>query len=347
MKVMLTGGAGYLGSHTCVELIRAGYSPVILDNFCNGHPEVVNRIHRITGVLPAVVNADIRDRDALTKALAAHRCVAVFHFAGLKSVPESIRQPLVYREINVAGTDALIRSMMDAGVHRLVFASTAAVYGEPVDLPIREDHPLSPSNPYGQTKLLVEQMLDELAGASSLFRIAVLRFFNPAGAHESGLIGEDPRGEPGNLMPYVSQVAIGRRPCLRIFGSDYATADGTTVRDYVHVMDIAAAHLRALECLDRQRLIKVNLGTGRGHSIIELVETFSRVAGTEIARVLAPRREGDIAQCYASAALARQQLGWHATRSLADMCRDTWRWQRMNPDGYRDSRLAPVSSGKP
>jgi UDP-glucose 4-epimerase len=346
MKVMITGGAGYLGSHACVELIRAGYSTVLFDDFSNSHPEVVNRIHCLTGVLPAVVRGDIRDRGALTRTLVTHRCGAVLHFAGLKSVPDSIRRPLVYRETNIGGTDSLIRSMADTGVHRLVFASTAAVYGQPIELPIKEDHPLLPSNPYGQTKLVVEQMLDELSNATDLFRIAVLRFFNPVGAHASGLIGEDPRGEPDNLMPHLSQVAIGRRPHLKIFGNDYDTADGTAVRDYVHVMDIAAAHIRALECLEQQRLIKVNLGTGRGHSILELVETFSKVTGINIAHVLAPRREGDIAQCYASATLAQQKLGWCATRSLADMCRDTWRWQSMNPGGYADVQLDPVKIGQ-
>jgi UDP-glucose 4-epimerase len=337
MNIMVTGGAGYIGSHICVELIRAGHSVLVFDNFCNSHPEVLERIGRITGAVPAMVRGDIRDRAALAQAFASHRCDAVIHLAGLKSVAESVKQPQAYHDNNVAGAQALLQAMRDAGVNRLVFASSATVYGEASNLPITEDHPLAPTNPYGQTKLLVERMLGDLARASDSFAVAVLRFFNPAGAHESGLIGEDPIGVPGNLMPCLCQVAVGRRPHLTVFGRDYDTPDGTGIRDYVHVMDIAAGHLRALQCLDRQRIITVNLGTGRGCSVLELVDAFSKASGHDIALEFAPRRDGDAAQCYASADLARQVLGWQAERDIGDMCRDAWRWQSNNPDGYRNS----------
>jgi UDP-glucose 4-epimerase len=336
MNIMVTGGGGYIGSHTCVELIRAGHSVLIFDNFCNSHPEVLNRIGRITGVVPAMVRGDIRDRAALAQAFATHRCDAVIHLAGLKSVAESVSQPLAYHDNNVAGARALLHAMGDAGVERLVFASSATVYGEACRLPITEDHPLAPTNPYGQTKLLVERMLGDLARASDSFRVAMLRFFNPVGAHESGLIGEDPIGVPGNLMPCLCQVAVGRRSHLTVFGRDYDTPDGTGIRDYVHVMDIAAGHLRALQCLEKQRLITVNLGTGRGCSVLELVDAFSKTCGHDIALEFAPRRDGDAAQCYASAELALQVLGWRAERDIGDMCRDAWRWQSNNPDGYKN-----------
>jgi UDP-glucose 4-epimerase len=335
MNIMVTGGAGYIGSHTCVELIRAGHSILVFDNFCNSHPEVLHRIGRITGLVPAMVRGDIRDRAALAQAFATYPCDAVIHLAGLKSVAESVSQPLAYHDNNVAGAQILVQAMRDAGVDRLVFASSATVYGEASRLPITEDHPLVPTNPYGQTKLVVEQMLGDLAHASDSFGVAVLRFFNPVGAHDSGLIGEDPIGVAGNLMPCLSQVAAGRRPHLTVFGSDYDTPDGTGVRDYVHVMDIAAGHLRALECLGTQRLIKVNLGTGCGCSVLELVDAFSSACGRDIALEFAPRRDGDVAQCYASAELARQVLGWRADRDVAAMCRDAWHWQSNNPDGYR------------
>jgi UDP-glucose 4-epimerase len=335
MNIMVTGGAGYIGSHTCVELIRAGHSILVFDNFCNSHPEVLHRIRRITGVMPAMVRGDIRDRAALAQAFATQPCDAVIHLAGLKSVAESVHQPLTYHDNNVVGAQALLQAMGDAGVDRLVFASSATVYGEASRLPITEDHPLAPTSPYGQTKLVVERMLGDLARASDSFGVAVLRFFNPVGAHESGLIGEDPIGVPSNLMPCLSQVAVGRRSHLTVFGRDYDTPDGTCIRDYVHVMDIAAGHLQALQCLDRQRIVTVNLGTGRGCSVLELVDAFSKACGEEIALEFAPRRESDVVQCYASAELARQVLDWRADRDIGDMCRDAWRWQSNNPDGYR------------
>jgi UDP-glucose 4-epimerase len=334
MTIMVTGGAGYIGSHTCVELISKGYSTVIFDNFCNSQTEVLNRIERITGASPAVVQGDVRDRDLLKTTMNKYQCSAVIHFAGLKSVADSVAQPLEYYDNNVLGTLRLIQAMQDTNVRKLVFSSSATVYGEPITLPFKEDHRLLPVNPYGRTKLIVEEMLSDLASSSDSFKIAVLRYFNPVGAHESGLIGEDPSGVPNNLMPFVAQVAVGRRPHLSVFGADYDTPDGTGVRDYVHVMDVAAGHLRALECLEKQRLIKVNLGTGRGTSVLELAHAFSRASGKDIPVVFAPRRKGDTACSYACPDLAQQTLGWRAKRDLNDMCNDTWKWQSSNPLGY-------------
>jgi UDP-glucose 4-epimerase len=334
MTIMITGGAGYIGSHTCVELITKRYSIVIFDNFTNSQPEVLNRLERITGVCPVVVRGDVRDRDLLKATMIKHRCRAVIHFAGLKSVADSVVHPLEYYDNNVVGTHRLVEAMQDANVHSLIFSSSATVYGEPITLPVKENHRLLPVNPYGRTKLIVEEMLSDLIHSSTSFRIATLRYFNPVGAHESGLIGEDPTGEPNNLMPFIAQVAVGRRPHLSVFGTDYDTADGTGVRDYVHVMDVAAGHARALECLEEQRVIKVNLGTGRGTSVLELAEAFSKASRREIPVVSVPRRNGDIACCYACPALALQTLGWRAERDLKDMCNDTWRWQNDNPQGY-------------
>jgi UDP-glucose 4-epimerase len=334
MTIMVTGGAGYIGSHTCVELIREGHSIIIFDNFSNSRKEVLSRIRRIAGTSPAIVQGDIRDRDLLKNTLIKYRCTAVIHFAGLKSVSDSAAKPLEYYDNNVLGTLALIQAMQETNVRNLVFSSSATVYGEPLTLPFNEDHRLLPSNPYGRTKLIVEEMLEDLVKSSDSFNVAALRYFNPVGAHESGLIGEDPTGVPNNLMPFVAQVAVGRRPHLTVFGADYATPDGTGVRDYVHVMDIAAGHLRALERLERQRLIKVNLGTGRGTSVLELATAFARVSGKNIPIVYAPRREGDVACYYACPDLAQQVLGWQANRDLHDMCNDTWNWQSRNPFGY-------------
>lgn len=337
MTIMVTGGAGYIGSHTCVELISNGHSIVIFDNFCNSQTEVLNRIEQITGVSPAVVHGDVRDRDLLKTTMVKYRCDSVIHFAGLKSVADSVAHPLEYYDNNVVGTLRLVQAMQDADVHNLVFSSSATVYGEPITLPLKEDHRLLPFNPYGRTKLIVEEMLGDVTSSSRSLKIAILRYFNPIGAHESGLIGEDPSGEPNNLMPFVAQVAVGRRPHLNVFGTDYDTPDGTGIRDYVHVMDLAAGHLRALECLEKQHLIKVNLGTGRGTSVLELAHAFSKASGKNIPIVSAPRRDGDIACCYASPDLAQQTLGWRATRDLGDMCRDTWRWQSRNPHGYQQA----------
>jgi UDP-glucose 4-epimerase len=335
MTIMVTGGAGYIGSHTCVELITSGHSIVIFDNFSNSQTEVLNRIEQITGISPIVVRGDVRDSDLLKTTMIKYQCRAVIHFAGLKSVADSVLQPIEYYDNNVVGTLRLVQAMQATHVRNLVFSSSATVYGEPIALPLKEDHRLLPFNPYGRTKLIVEEMLSDVATASDSFKIAILRYFNPIGAHESGLIGEDPSGEPNNLMPFVAQVAVGRRPHLKVFGSDYDTPDGTGVRDYVHVVDVAAGHLRALERLEKQRLIKVNLGTGRGTSVLELAQAFSKASGKDIPIVSAPRRDGDIACCYASPDLALQTLGWRATRDLNDMCKDTWKWQSGNPHGYQ------------
>jgi UDP-glucose 4-epimerase len=335
MTILVTGGAGYIGSHTCVELISNRHPIVILDNFSNSQAEVLERIERITGVPPAIVRGDVRDSDLLKATMIKYQCHAVIHFAGLKSVGESVAHPLEYYDVNVVGTLRLVQAMQAANVCKLVFSSSATVYGEPTELPLEEGHRLLPFNPYGRTKLIIEEMLSDLASSSKSFKVAILRYFNPAGAHESGLIGEDPSGEPNNLMPFVAHVAVGRRSHLNVFGTDYDTPDGTGVRDYVHVMDLASGHLRALECLEHQDFLKVNLGTGRGTSVLELVHAFSEASGKYIPVVFAPRRTGDIACCYASPELAEQTLGWRATRELEDMCKDSWRWQSGNPYGYK------------
>lgn len=336
MNIMITGGAGFIGSHTCVAFLRHGHSVVIYDNFCNSDREVLNRIQQITGVRPAIVEGDIRDEGALTAAFKQHACDAVIHFAGLKSVAESVASPAMYYDNNVVGTLKLLGAMQQAGVRKLVFSSSATVYGEPQSLPLREDHPRHPSSPYGRTKMVIEDMLVDFMMSASPLKVAILRYFNPVGADESGLIGEDPKGPPNNLMPFISQVAVGLRPLLNVFGNDYPTPDGTCIRDYVHVTDLAAGHLRALEALDKADQVTVNLGTGTGSSVLELVHAFEQASGQKIATEIAPRRDGDVAQYIASSALARTELNWQATRSLDDMCRDSWLWQSQNPNGYRD-----------
>jgi UDP-glucose 4-epimerase len=336
MTIMITGGAGFVGSHTCVELIRAGHRVLIFDNFCNSHPEVVQRIARITGTMPAVVRGDVRDFQAVNSALSDHRCRAVIHLAGLKSVADSVTHASDYYDVNVAGSLTLARAMQNNQIDKIVFSSSATVYGEPDSLPLREDHKLAPFSPYGRGKVMTEELLQDIAGSNNPLRVAVLRYFNPVGCHESGLIGEDPHGVPNNLMPYISQVAGGLRPALNVYGSDYPTRDGTGIRDYVHVVDVAAGHLRALEQLDRLPVIKVNLGTGLGTSVLELVDAFARASDRSIPVNFAARRPGDIASYYASADLALQILGWKAERDIAAMCESAWNWQRLNPNGYRD-----------
>ena len=338
MTIMVTGGAGYIGSHTCVELIRTGHSVVVLDNFCNSQEEALKRIGLITGVAPVMVRGDVRDRELVQATLEKYQCSAVIHFAGLKAVGDSVARPVEYYDNNFVGSLRLVEAMQNAKVRKLVFSSSATVYGEPLSLPFKEDHSLLPVNPYGQTKLMVEQMLSDLAASDSSFEIAILRYFNPVGSHESGLIGEDPRGVPNNLMPFIAQVASGRRPHVNVFGKDYDTPDGTGIRDYIHVTDLAEGHLKALNHLDRERFFKVNLGTGRGTSVIELVQAFSQACGKDIPLVYAPRREGDIACFYACPDLAERMLGWRAERSLSEMCSDVWRWQSKNPDGYGSPR---------
>jgi len=338
MKVLVTGGVGYIGSHTCVELMQAGHEVVIFDNLCNSHRAAIGRIGQIAGGTPEFVHADVRDPGALRDVFARHRFDAVIHFAGLKAVGESVEKPIEYYDNNVQGALVLCRAMAEAGVGMLVFSSSATVYGNPSSVPIREDAPLGPTNPYGHSKLMVERILGDLAASDpAAWRIALLRYFNPAGAHPSGLIGEDPQGIPNNLMPYVAQVAAGIRDRLRVFGSDYPTRDGTGVRDYIHVVDLARGHLAAMEMMQRERRgITVNLGTGRGISVLEAVRAFEHASGRPIPFEQVARRAGDVAECYADPSLAEKTLGWKATHALEDMCRDAWQWQSMNPRGFRE-----------
>jgi UDP-glucose 4-epimerase len=333
-KILVTGGAGYIGSHACVELLCAGYDVVVYDNFSNSNPQSLERVAQITGKRATVIEGDVRDKLGLEQALRKHQCTAVIHFAGLKAVGESVERPLDYYDHNVIGTHRLLQAMQAAGVRSLVFSSSATVYGDPQRLPLTEDHPLSATNPYGRTKLIIEDMLRDLCQSSPDWRIAILRYFNPVGAHESGLIGEDPRGIPNNLMPFVAQVAVGRRDKLNVWGDDYPTSDGTGVRDYIHVVDLAIGHLRALERLVEPGCRAVNLGTGRGYSVLEVVRAFEEASGKSVPLNRAARRAGDIASCYADPAFAEDWLGWRASRDIQAMCRDHWRWQERNPEGY-------------
>jgi UDP-glucose 4-epimerase len=334
--IFVTGGAGYIGSHTCVELLEAGHDVTVFDNFCNSHRESLRRVARITGREVTVIEGDIRDRTALEAALRESGASQVIHFAGLKAVGESVEQPLRYYDNNVVGTVRLLEAMEATGVRSIVFSSSATVYGDPQKLPLTEDHPLSATNPYGQTKLVIENMLRELHRSNPAWRVAILRYFNPAGAHPSGLIGEDPQGIPNNLMPYVTQVAIGQREFLNVWGGDYPTPDGTGVRDYIHVVDLARGHLKALEYLAAQPgCVQVNLGTGKGYSVLDIVKAVAAASGREVPYRIAPRRTGDVAACYAEPALASQLLGWQAECGLTQMCEDAWRWQQGNPQGFR------------
>ena len=334
--VVVTGGAGYIGSHACVALIEAGNRVVILDNLCNSNVEVVQRLQRITGQAPVFVQGDIRDPACLDETFANNAISAVMHFAGLKAVGESVAKPLDYYDNNVVGTLKLLAAMERAGVDQLVFSSSATVYGDPASTPIRENFPLSATNPYGRSKLMVEEILSDWHAANPAWSIARLRYFNPVGAHDSGLIGEDPQGLPNNLMPFVAQVAVGQREQLQVFGDDYPTPDGTGVRDYIHVTDLVEGHVAALDYIDRQSgLITVNLGTGNGTSVLDMVRAFEQASGRPVPYKIVERRPGDVAECWADAALALELLGWRATRSLAHMCEDAWRWQQANPQGYR------------
>ena len=335
--IFVTGGAGYIGSHTCVELLNAGYSVTVFDNFSNSKPEALLRVERITGKSVRTVQGDVRDRASLHKALQASGAAAVIHFAGLKSVGESVASPLLYYDNNVVGTLRLLEAMKDCGIRSLVFSSSATVYGNPTALPITEDHPLSATNPYGRSKLVVEDMLREAFAADPAWRFGILRYFNPVGAHQSGLIGEDPQGVPNNLLPFVAQVAVGRREYLNVWGNDYATPDGTGVRDYIHVVDLALGHLRALEALASSsdgQCLAVNLGTGTGYSVLDMVRAFEAASGKPVPYRVQARRPGDVAACYADPGNAANVLGWTATRNLETMCADTWRWQSTNPQGY-------------
>ena len=330
MKLLVTGGAGYIGSHTVVELLAAGHDVRIIDNLCNSRASVVDRIEAIAGRRPEFVEGDIRDGTVLRRALDARG--AVIHFAGLKAVGESVAKPVEYYDNNVCGSVTLFEAMRDAGVRTLVFSSSATVYGDPATVPIREDFPLSATNPYGRSKLMIEDMLRDIARSDDAWRITLLRYFNPVGAHVSGTIGEDPNGIPNNLMPFVAQVAAGKLPELAVFGNDYPTPDGTGVRDYIHVVDLALGHLAALDALAKVSgggtPLTVNLGTGRGYSVLEMVKAFQAASGRQVPYRIAARRPGDIAQCYADPSLAHRQLGWQARRDVTAMCEDTWRWQQ-------------------
>ena len=328
--ILVTGGTGFIGSHTCVSLSQAGHDILILDNLSNSRITVVDRLEKLCDKRPVFIQGDVRDAALLDQVFAAHRIRAVIHFAGLKAVGESVEKPVAYYDNNVRGTLDLLAAMDRAKVKTLVFSSSATVYGDPASVPIREDFPRSATNPYGRSKLMIEDILADLHQAEPDWGIARLRYFNPVGAHESGLIGEDPQGIPNNLMPYVAQVAIGRREFLKVFGNDYPTSDGTGVRDYIHVMDLADGHVAALNYLDATKgaLLTVNLGTGRGHSVLEMANAFERASGRPVPHRFAPRRPGDIAQCWADASLAHELLGWRATRDLETMCTDAWRWQQ-------------------
>ena len=334
--ILLTGGAGYIGSHTGVSLLDAGREIVVLDNLCNSSHLAVERIARICGKAPGFVEGDVRDAALLDRLFAEQPIRAVMHFAGLKAVGESVERPLEYYDNNVRGTLELLAAMRRAGVRTIVFSSSATVYGDPASVPIREDFPRSATNPYGRSKLMIEEILADLHRAEAGWNIARLRYFNPVGAHASGLIGEDPQGIPNNLMPFVAQVAIGRRERLAVFGDDYATPDGTGVRDYIHVVDLAEGHVAALDWLEREGgMLTVNLGTGQGYSVLDMVRAFERASGRAVPYRIVARRPGDIAACWADPSLARRLLGWEAKRGIDAMCTDTWRWQTMNPEGYR------------
>ena len=336
--ILLTGGAGYIGSHTCILLFQAGYNVVVIDNLSNSDTEVFHRIEKITGKKPEFVLADVRDEDALDKLFTKYDIYAVIHFAGLKAVGESVEKPLLYYRNNVEGSLCLFEQMNKHNVKRIVFSSSATVYGDPASLPITEDFPLSTINPYGKCKLMVEDILKDISYADKDWHVILLRYFNPVGAHESGLIGEDPNGVPNNLMPYVAQVAVGKLPHINVFGDDYPTHDGTGVRDYIHVVDLASGHIKALEVIDNKNGSHVyNLGTGSGYSVLEVIKTFEKISDKEIAYKIIERREGDIAECYADPALSKKILGWEAKFGINEMIRDHWNWQLKNPNGYKEN----------
>ena len=334
-RVLVTGGAGYIGSHTCVELVSRGYEPIIVDNFVNSSPTAIDRVGQLTNSRIDWYEADVRDTARIAEILTKHECEAAIHFAGLKAVGESTEKPLEYYSANVMGTHSLITAMQQAGTRQIVFSSSATVYGEPEFLPYTESHRLRPTNPYGNTKLAAEMLLNDVAGSGAVTDIAILRYFNPIGAHPSGMIGEDPNDIPNNLMPYVAQVAVGRRPHLNVWGNDYDTPDGTGVRDYLHVVDLARAHVRALDRFKHTHgPFTVNLGTGQGSSVLDVVRGFEAACGKSIPMKIAPRRAGDIAAFWADPTLAQELLGWKAELTLDDMCRDQWAWQSGNPNGY-------------
>jgi len=339
MTVLITGGAGYIGSHTAVELLEAGYDIVIVDNFSNSHPEAIERIREITGRDFAFYEIDLLDKAGLEAVFARHSIEAVIHFAGLKAVGESVREPLRYYHINLLTTITLCEVMNQYNVFRMVFSSSATVYGNPERVPISEEAVVGATNPYGRTKQIIEQILQDLSASDPRWAISILRYFNPIGSHPSGRIGEDPNGIPNNLIPYISQVAVGKLDEVKIFGNDYETPDGTGVRDYIHVVDLAEGHLKALVRLEEQPGVEIyNLGTGKGLSVLEMIASFETVSGQSIPYVFADRRSGDIGICYADATKASRELGWRAERGVHRMCQDTWLWQKSNPEGYKEAK---------
>lgn len=335
MKILVTGGAGYIGSHTCIQLLNAGYEVLVVDNLANSKEESLTRVQEITGKQLDFHKVDLLDREKLDRIFSDHKIDSVIHFAGLKAVGESVSIPLRYYHNNITGTLFLCEIMARHGVKNIVFSSSATVYGDPASVPITEDFPLSATNPYGRTKLFIEEILKDLWISDESWNVALLRYFNPVGAHESGRIGEDPNGIPNNLMPYISQVAVGKRKQLSVFGDDYPTPDGTGVRDYIHVVDLANGHLKALEKLETNPgVVTYNLGTGRGYSVLDVVKAFEKASGKAVSYQIVDRRPGDVAQCYADPAKAERELGWKATRGIDEMCADTWHWQSENPNGF-------------
>ena len=338
MTVLVTGGAGYIGSHTCVELLNAGYQVVVADNLCNSCQEALERVQEITGKVLTFYQVDIRDEEGLRQLFQKESIDAVIHFAGLKAVGESVQQPMKYYDNNISGTLTLCSVMNEFGVKNIVFSSSATVYGSPKTVPILEDFPLSVTNPYGRTKLMLEEILQDFHTADPEWNVILLRYFNPIGAHKSGRIGENPKGIPNNLMPYITQVAVGKLECLGVFGDDYDTIDGSGVRDYIHVVDLALGHVKAIEKIaENQGVLIYNLGTGNGYSVLQMVKAFEEASGQKIPYVIKPRRSGDIATCYADCSKAKKELGWEAQYGLKEMCEDSWRWQKNNPNGYEEA----------
>lgn len=337
MAILVTGGAGYIGSHTCLELLNAGYEVVVVDNLCNSSEEAVKRVEKIAGKPVKFYQADILDREALEKIFSSEKIDSVIHFAGLKAVGESVAKPLEYYHNNISGTLILCDVMRNHGVKNIIFSSSATVYGDPAFVPITEECPKGKiTNPYGQTKGMLEQILTDFHVADPEWNVVLLRYFNPIGAHESGLIGEDPKGIPNNLVPYIAQVAVGKLECLGVFGDDYPTHDGTGVRDYIHVVDLAVGHVKALKKIEEKAGVCIyNLGTGKGYSVLDVVKAYEKACGKKIKYEIKPRRPGDIATCYSDATKAKEELGWTAKRGIDEMCADSWKWQSMNPDGYR------------
>lgn len=339
MQILVTGGSGYIGSHTGLQLIETGNDAIVVDNLSNSSEKSLQRIEALTGEKPSFYKIDLLHKNAINKVFQENDIQAVIHFAGLKAVGESTEKPLLYYSNNLIATFNLCEVMNAFGCKKLIFSSSATVYGEPASVPIKEDFPLAATNPYGRSKLMIEDVLRDIFRADPTWKIALLRYFNPVGAHPSGMIGEDPNGIPNNLMPYIAQVAIGKRPHLNVFGDDYSTHDGTGIRDYIHVMDLAKGHIKTINILDKPQLLTVNLGTGRGYSVLDMVKAFEAASGKPIPYKIKHRRPGDIAECYTDPSLAYEKLGWRAEYSIDEMCIDTWRWQSKNPNGYKSINL--------